>query len=111
MSEIVVLVTCPQDGTADTLAETLVNSRLAACVNVISGVKSIYRWKDGVEKDSEALLIIKTTSDVWTQLENKIHEEHPYEVPEIVSVPIERGCEKYLGWLNECVVKKEQVNS
>ncbi len=111
MSEIVVLVTCPQDGTADTLAETLVKSRLAACVNVIAGVKSIYRWKDGVEKDSEVLLIIKTMSEVWTALEAKIHEEHPYEVPEIVSFPIERGSEKYLGWLSECVTKKEQVNT
>ena len=100
---IVVLCTCPDDGTARELASELVNARLAACVNIVPTVRSIYRWQGEVASDDEALLLIKSTASRYGELESVIAQRHPYDVPEIVQVPITAGVPSYLAWLQEMV--------
>jgi len=95
----IVLCTTPDDGTAGKIAELLVGERLAACVNIVPGITSIYQWKGGIEKAHERLLIIKTTRDVYASLQERINALHPYELPEIVAVPIENGLSEYLDWI------------
>lgn len=97
--EIIVLVTCQPDD-ANKLATDLVTERLAACVNVVPSVLSIYQWKEKIEKDTESILIIKSHRDLFSRLEARIKELHKYDVPEIVSLPIEAGHAPYLNWLN-----------
>ncbi len=97
--EIIVLVTCKPDD-ANKLASDLVTEKLAACVNVVKEVVSTYRFQDEVTSDTESLLIIKTHKDLWSRLEARIKELHTYDVPEIVSLPIEAGHPPYLNWLN-----------
>ncbi|HID40105.1 MAG TPA: divalent-cation tolerance protein CutA, partial [Calditrichaeota bacterium] len=80
---------------------TLVTRELAACCNIIQGVISIYRWQGKVETDNEILMIIKSTEENYKAIENSIKELHPYEVPEIISLPIRYGFEKYLKWIND----------
>ena len=100
---LVVLVTVPNAETADKLGEALVGEQLAACVNVIGGVTSIYRWKGAVERDDELLCICKTTRDGFEKLRARVVELHPYEVPEVVALPIELGHTPYLAWLTASV--------
>jgi periplasmic divalent cation tolerance protein len=95
----VVLCTCPDEEVARQIATTLVEEDLAACVNVLPGVQSIYRWKGGVEHDAETLLIIKTTAQRYPALETRVQALHPYELPEIIAVPIAAGLQGYLDWL------------
>jgi len=96
---LVVLVTVPNAETAEKLAEALVGERLAACVNVLDGVRSIYRWKGAVERDDELLCLCKTTRDGFDRLRARVVELHPYEVPEVIALPIEAGHAAYLAWL------------
>lgn len=96
---LVVFCTCPDKGSADTLATTLVEENLAACVNILPAITSVYRWKGQVEKESETLLLIKTSTPVYSRLESRIQQLHPYELPEVIAVPITLGSEAYLGWL------------
>lgn len=98
-SSLVILCTCPDQPTAERIAETLVVERLAACVNIVPGLTSIYRWQNQVERAAELLLLIKTREVVYSLLEARIRELHPYEVPEIVALPIQTGLADYLGWL------------
>jgi periplasmic divalent cation tolerance protein len=93
---LVVLVTVPNAETADKLAEALVAEQLAACVNVVGGVTSIYRWKGAVEREAELLCICKTTRAAFDRLRARVVELHPYEVPEVVHAP-------YLAWLTASV--------
>lgn len=97
--EIIVLVTCQPDD-ANKLATDLVTERLAACVNVVPSVLSVYQWKEKIEQDTESILIIKSHRDLFSRLEARIKELHTYDVPEIVSLPIEAGHAPYLNWLN-----------
>ena len=97
----VVLCTVPDTDTAETIATTLVNEQLAACVNIVSGITSVYRWKDAVERDAECLLLIKTNTQAWPSLETRIRALHPYELPEIIAVPIATGQQDYLQWIND----------
>jgi len=97
---VIVLVTVPNAETADKLGEALVGERLAACVNVVAGVRSIYRWKGAVEKDTELLCICKTTRAGFERLRARVVELHPYEVPEVVALPIEAGHAPYLAWIS-----------
>lgn len=97
-AEIVVLITCPS-GAAEGLAEMLIEKRLAACVNVIEHLQSVYRWESRIQKDSEALLIIKTVTSRFKELERQTLAVHPYACPEIIALPIAAGHEKYLSWL------------
>jgi periplasmic divalent cation tolerance protein len=96
---LVVYCTCPDQTTAERIAEALVAERLAACANVVPGLISIYRWQGQVRRETELLLIIKTRGVVYSLLEARIRELHPYEVPEIVALPIQAGAAEYLGWL------------
>lgn len=94
-----VLCTCPDQDTANLIANTLVDRGLAACVNILPGVRSIYRWQDKRETAEEVLLIAKSLIDVYAQLQQSILEFHPYELPEIIAVPIAGGLPAYLAWM------------
>ena len=99
MDALVVLVTVPNAETAEKLAEALVGEQLAACVNVLDGVRSTYRWKGAVERDDELLCICKTTRAAFDRLRARIVELHPYEVPEVIALPVELGHAPYLAWI------------
>ncbi|HXT01022.1 MAG TPA: divalent-cation tolerance protein CutA [Elusimicrobiota bacterium] len=99
----VVLVAVPTGGKAESMADSLVESRLAACVNVLPGVVSIYRWKGRVHRDAESLLVIKTTVARYPALERWIKAHHAYETPEIISLPVAAGSKEYLSWLASSV--------
>ena len=88
---------------AERIARALVERRLAACVNVVPGVTSFYRWKGEVTQDSEWLLVMKTTAARFEALREALVEMHPYDVPEIVELPIERGHGPYLDWIDASV--------
>ncbi|MBI3289211.1 MAG: divalent-cation tolerance protein CutA [Elusimicrobia bacterium] len=94
----VVLVTAPR-AKADALAQGIVRARLAACVNVVAGVVSHYRWKGRVRRDRESLLVIKTRAAALARLEAWLDANHPYEVPEMIALPIVAGSKPYLSWL------------
>ncbi|MDX9707201.1 MAG: divalent-cation tolerance protein CutA [Azospira sp.] len=96
---LLVLANCPDAGSAETIAEALVEAGLAACVNVLAPVRSVYRWHGAVERASEVPLLIKTTAARYAALEAAILARHPYTVPEIVAIPVERGLPAYLDWL------------
>ena len=98
-----VFCSCPDLETANTLAEQLVNNHLAACVNVLPAVTSFYRWQDRLEQDSEVLLVIKCAEHSWQSLHDYVLSEHPYDNPELIAVPVDRGSVKYLDWvLSDC---------
>ena len=100
MSEaLVVLTNCPDDEVADRIARTLVEGGLAACVNRLAPASSIYRWRGAVERATETPLLIKTTRERYTEVEQAIRALHPYEVPEIVALPIAAGFAPYLRWI------------
>lgn len=103
MSYRLALTTCPDRETAEGLAASLVADRLAACVSIIPGVTSVYRWKGEVHKDEEFILLIKTRTEVYDALEEAIRERHPYELPEIIAIPIEMGLQPYLSWIDDSV--------
>jgi periplasmic divalent cation tolerance protein len=100
---LVALCTCPDQATAGTLARTLVNERLAACVNQVGGVRSTYRWEGQLHEDEEILLIIKTSAERLATLSARIEALHPYEVPELIAVKVIGGSERYLAWLGQTV--------
>src|SRR5687767_10113788 len=102
---IVVYVTAGSADEADRLARSLVDERLAACVNRIKSVQSVYRWQGKVEQSEEELLIIKTSRDRFAALEKRVRELHSYAVPEVIALPVIEGSSNYLKWL------KEQVTS
>lgn len=94
-----VLTTCPDAGAAERLAQALVQERLAACVNILPITKSIYRWKGRVESAAEQLLIVKSMTDAYGAIQNRIRELHPYELPEVIAVPVIAGLPDYLAWI------------
>ena len=99
---ILVLCTAPAEGDqAAALASGLVDARLAACVNLVPGLRSFYRWQGEVHDEPEVQLLIKTRRGRFDELERWLSEHHPYDVPEIVALPIERGARAYLDWLVE----------
>lgn len=95
----IILNTCPDGESADRLAAALVDAGLAACVNIIPGVRSVYRWQGQRETAQEHLLVMKAPVDRYAELEKTIVEMHPYELPEIVAVPIDGGLKGYLAWI------------
>ncbi|GAB6947095.1 divalent-cation tolerance protein CutA [Vulcanisaeta sp. JCM 16161] len=103
---IVVFVTVPNKDVGFEIARSLINNRLAACVNIIDGLRSIYYWEGGVEEDSETLLIIKSRRDRLNDLVRSIREKHPYKVPEIIALPIIGGLNEYLKWIDETLERK-----
>ncbi|HUU72298.1 MAG TPA: divalent-cation tolerance protein CutA [Burkholderiales bacterium] len=96
---LLVLTNAPDHETAIKLANLLVGKRLAACVNVLGGCTSVYRWQDGIETEPEIPLLIKTHVDRFSAVQEEILNVHPYELPEIVAVPIECGLKPYLDWV------------
>ncbi len=97
---ILVLSNCPGSISAKKIARELVNDKLAACVNIIPGVKSFFSWVGKVDTANEHLLIIKTTLDLYDAVEKRIKKMHPYELPEIIAVPIHTGFAGYLDWIS-----------
>lgn len=101
-SAIVIFCTAPtQDGIAARLAQGLVEAELAACVNVAPAVRSFYRWQGQVQVDDELLLIIKTRRELFDAVAEWLKQQHPYDVPEVIALPIEAGSTPYLHWLFE----------
>ncbi len=98
-SLLIVLCTCPDPATAERIAETVVNERLAACVNIVPDLTSVYRWEGQVQRNTELLLLIKTRQAVYSLLESRIRELHPYQIPEIVALPNQTGSSAYLSWI------------
>lgn len=98
---VVVLCTVDNLESAKKIARIVVEERLAACANIMQGLSSIYHWKGEIVEDSECLLILKTKATLFEVLKNKILEIHPYEVPEIISLGIDNGFDKYLDWIKE----------
>ncbi len=103
MSEhVVVYCTVGRMEEAEPLARALVEERLAACVNILPILSSIYRWQGKIEREGELLLVIKTRRERFEALKAAIVARHPYEVPEIIALPIEAGHAPYLAWIDEC---------
>ena len=101
LSVLVCFCTCPDLDSAARLAETLVEERLAACVNVVPGLRSVYRWQGAVERSDEVLLLIKTTRPRLPALSARVLELHPHELPEVVAVEVAGGLSAYLDWVAE----------
>jgi periplasmic divalent cation tolerance protein len=97
--KIIVFSACASPEDAEKLARLLVEQRLAACVNVVPGARSYYRWKGAVECDAECLLIVKSSRDLFAALAAVLEKAHSYEVPEAVAIPIVEGAANYLNWL------------
>lgn len=100
MSHIIVLTTCPDEPCAEQLATTLVEGGLAACVNIVPGIRSVYRWQGKVVREAELLLVIKSRSEQFTALQESIVQHHPYELPEVIAVSVSAGHIPYLAWID-----------
>jgi len=98
---VVVLITAAKEDDAAAIANALVEGRLAGCVNIIKHIRSIYRWQGKLEDEQEVLMIVKSRKALFSDLEKKVREIHPYTVPEIIALPIIDGFEGYLCWLSE----------
>ena len=96
-----VLSTCPNQESAESIAMMLVEKKLAACVNIVPGLISVYEWQGKIEKSQEYLLIAKTKSTAFQAVESAILERHPYELPEIISIPLNNGLANYLSWIDD----------
>jgi periplasmic divalent cation tolerance protein len=99
LSALLVLTNLPDRAAAEALADELIRQRLAACVNILAPCRSVYRWQAAVQHDEEHPMLIKTTRERFAALEAAIRARHPYELPEIVAVPIELGLQAYLDWV------------
>jgi len=101
--KIIVFVTCESKKQAESIAQNVVTEKLAACVNVVPGIRSCYVWEGKLTWSDEMLLLIKTTRGRFGQLQHRIRELHSYEVPEIVGLTIDDAFEKYLDWIDTCI--------
>jgi len=99
----IVLCTYPDQASAEAFANELVKNKLAACVNIVPGITSIYQWKGKLEKGQELLVVIKTKSAVFKAIETAILSHHPYELPEIISIPLINGLPNYLSWIDDSI--------
>jgi len=99
MSALLVLTNLPDRAAAEKLADALIAKQVAACVNILAPCRSVYRWQGAVQHDEEHPVLIKTTRERYAALEAAIREAHPYELPEIIAVPIERGLPAFLAWV------------
>jgi len=103
MSYYLFIVTVPNIDEGHHIAKNLVESKLAACVNIVKNISSIYRWKGVIEEDNEHLLLIKSTEEKSEAIIRKINEIHSFSVPECIGFKIEKGSEKYLNWIKDVV--------
>lgn len=99
MSALICFCTCPDADTAERIATALVEERVAACVNILPGVRSVYRWQDAVEHAEEVLLLVKTMPDRFDRLKTRLLELHPYELPELLAVETDHAHPDYLLWV------------
>ena len=99
---VIVCTTLPAQADSVAFGRKLVDERLAACVSTQPGVHSVYRWHDSIQENEEQQLLIKTTRDRVSQLEKRLHEIHPYEVPELLVFRVAGGSSRYIGWLRKC---------
>lgn len=99
METLLIITNCPDEETANAIALAAVEAKFAACVNILPRVQSIYRWQGGVESATEIPLLIKSTAASYPALEALISERHPYDIPEIIALPIARGLPAYLDWV------------
>ena len=106
--ELVVFVTTTNNEEASAIADALVSERLAACVNILGAIESVYRWEGKITRDREALMIIKTTAERYRDLELRIKELHSYTTPEVVALKIEQGSADYLKWISDSTAREEK---
>jgi periplasmic divalent cation tolerance protein len=99
MRTLLVFTNLPDRAAAERLADALIEKRVAACVNILAPCRSVYRWKSAVQHDEEHPMLIKTSAERYDELEAAIRAGHPYELPEIIAVPIEHGLAPYLDWV------------
>lgn len=99
MSAYLCYCSCPDTGSAETIAQALVGERLAACVSILPGMRSVYRWKGALESSQEVLLLVKTTEARLQALTARVVELHPYELPEVIAVEVAAGLPAYLAWI------------
>lgn len=97
--KIVVFSTCATEAEADQIARALVEARVAACVNIVAGARSIYRWRGAVESAEEWLLIIKSSRELFAALQVELEKAHSYKIPELLALPVVEGAANYLSWL------------
>jgi periplasmic divalent cation tolerance protein len=98
---VLVSIAAPDGETARRLARLLVEQHLAACVQIVDPIRSVYRWQGAVQEEPEALLLAKSSQDLVPRIEELLHREHPYQLPELAAVPIQAGSAAYLAWLRE----------
>ncbi len=101
-THLLILSTAPDIETAEKLAKGLIEQRLAACVNLLPQTISLYEWEGKLERTGEVLMLIKSTKHNYPALESALRAEHPYELPEILAVPVEQGLQGYLDWVERC---------
>jgi periplasmic divalent cation tolerance protein len=104
MNALIVLTNAPDRALAAKIASTLVEQKLAACVNILGTCSSVYRWQGKIETADEVPLLIKTRAEIYPEVESAIKRLHPYELPEIVAVPVQYGSAEYLEWINSATV-------
>ena len=109
MNAMIVFTNAPDRAVAEKIARTLVEQKLAACVNILAGCMSIYRWDGSVETAAEVPLLIKTRADIYPEVEAAIKNLHPYQLPEIVALPVAEGSREYLEWITEA--KREETRN
>lgn len=100
MAHRLVITTCPDTAAAEALAEPLLRQGLAACVSILPGARSLYEWKGELVREQECVLLIKSREACYPELEAAIREQHPYELPEVIAVPISDGLAPYLAWID-----------
>jgi periplasmic divalent cation tolerance protein len=98
---VLVMITASSEEEAEEISHTLVKERLAACVNMLGGMRSIFRWKGEISSEQEVLLLAKTKDRLFEKLKKRVLELHSYEVPEIIALPILAGFEQYLSWMGK----------
>lgn len=98
---LIVLVTAPDEKTAQTIAQTLLEKKLIACANIVPAVQSLFWWQEEIENEDEVLLLLKTRAVLFEQLASAIRAVHPYQVPEIIALPVVMGSADYLSWIDQ----------
>ena len=104
-SALVVLTTVSSETAARELVRALLESRCIACGTLLPGARSLYHWEGGLKEEAEVVVLLKTTASKWESLVAAIRERHPYEVPELLALPVDRGLDSYLSWLTSEVVR------
>lgn len=105
MDFAIILTTASGEEEGRSIANTLVEKQLAACVNIIPKISSVYRWEGQIQSETEVLLLIKTTKDLEAEVYREVQKEHSYDTPELITLPIINGSEKYLDWMTNAVRK------